>query len=183
VAPSLLRILDSLLESLAPEVNRFSKRLSMFSRWCLGSQLHKSGEFSRSTVFFTTITPLGLVWIPESKTGKLSLSRRREHRSALIGIQWGASVPISNLACYPIPCLVSSPLYFTVLLLLSSSVVYLSYCFSYYYSISIVIISCCYALLFSVSYYFLLLFVCFSFLLSIVVIFKFITLFIIYCCY
>ena len=146
-------------------MNRFSKRLSMFSRWCLGSQLHKSGEFSRSRVFFTTIPPLGLFGVPESKTGKLSLSRRREHRSALIGIQWGASVPISNLACYPIPCLVSSPLYFTVLLLLSSSVglstlLFSLFLFNFYCYCFLLL-----CLFFSVSYCLLLLFVCFSFLL------------------
>ena len=119
---------------------------------------------------------------PESKTGKLSLSRRREHRSALIGIQWGASVPISSLACYPIPCLVSSPLYFSVLLLLSSNIGYLSYCFRYCYSISVVIICCCYVLLCSVFYYFLLLFIWFNFLLSIVVI-CLVQFLIVYCCY
>lgn len=119
----------------------------------------------------------------ESKTGKLSLSRRREHRSALIGIQWGASVPISSLACYPIPCLVSSPLYFTFLLLLSSNVVCLSYCFRYYYSISVVIICCFYVLLHSVFLLFLVVIILFHFLLSIVVIFNFFTLFIICCCY
>lgn len=120
---------------------------------------------------------------PESKTGKLSLSRGRVHRSALFGIQWGASMPISSLACYPIPCLVSSPLYFIVLLLLSSSVVFLSYCFRYCYSISVVIICCCYV--FYVQ--FLIVYCCYSFvsifLLSIVVIFNFVTLFIICCCY
>jgi len=120
---------------------------------------------------------------PKSKTGKLSLSRRREHRSALIGIQWGASVPISSLACYPIPCLVSSPLYFTVLLFFSSNVGYLNYCFRYCYLISLLlfvifmffyiqffIISCCY-LFVSVSYCLLLLFlISLRFLLFVVVI-------------
>jgi len=109
------------------------------------------------------------IW-PGKQNGKAFAFPWEGAPECLIGIQWGASVPISSLACYPIPCLVSSPLYFIVLLLLSSSVVYLSYCFRYYYSISVVIICCCYVLLCSV------------FLLSIVVI-RLFPFFIIYCCY
>lgn len=120
----------------------------------------------------------------ESKTGKLSLSRWRvAPRCCIWHLNGLPPWHTSNLACYPILCLVSSPLYFTVLLLLSSSVVNLSYCFRYCYIHSVVIISCCYVLFLSVSYCFLLLFICFSFLLSIVVIFKLVTFLIICCCY
>ena len=119
----------------------------------------------------------------ESKTGKQLLSRWRVAPKCCVWHLNGLPPwQTSNLACYPILCLVSSPLYFTVLLLLSSSVVNLSYCFRYCYCILlllfIVVMSC-----FSVSYCFLLLFACLSFLLSIVVIFKFVTFLIICCCY
>lgn len=88
----------------------------------------------------------------------------------------------SRVLSHPVPGLY--PLYFSVLLLLFSSVanLHLSYCFRYYYAISVVIV-CCFYLAFSVSYCFLLLFKVFSFLLSIVVIFYFFPFFIICCCY
>lgn len=54
----------------------------------------------------------------------------------------------SRVLSHPVPGLY--PLYFSVLLLLFSSVVNLrlSYCFRYYYVISVVIVCCCYVLFF-----------------------------------
>lgn len=54
----------------------------------------------------------------------------------------------SRVLSHPMPGLY--PLYFNILLLLFSSVVhFLSYCFRYYYAISVVIICCCYVLFFT----------------------------------
>ena len=135
---------------------------------------------ARAGVSFTWA--MANIWA-RKQNGKAFAFPQEGAPECLIGIQWGASVPISSLACYPIPCLVSSPLYFTFLLLLSSNVVCLSYCFRYYYSISVVIICCFYVLLHSVFLLFLVVIILFHFLLSIVVIFNFFTLFIICCCY
>jgi hypothetical protein len=76
----------------------------------------------------------------------------------------------SRVLSHPVPSLY--PLYFCILLLLSSSVVHLnpSYCFCYYYAISVVIVCCCYVLLFPFFYCFLLLLKLFNF-------------FIVYCSY